>query len=84
VEQLQQLAEHLGVDRSTLLKQVMRRGYTAELFDHACNAYRRGEVTLSRAAEMAHLSLRDIILRLRPAGLELNYGPEDLKRDLDA
>ena len=35
-----------------MLKQALRRGCAEVLFEAACQAYRRGEVTLSRAAEM--------------------------------
>lgn len=82
VSQLESTAQALGVDRSTLLRWAVRRGTSALLFERACDAYRRGEVTLSRAAEIAGLSLRDLILRLRDQDLVLNYDPEDLAADL--
>ena len=41
-----------------------------------------GRGDTSRAAEIAGLSLRDMILRMRGADLELNYGVEDLEKDL--
>ncbi len=80
---LKRLAAAVGLDRSTLLKQSLRRGCADVLFETACETYRRGEVTLSRAAEMADLSLREMVLRLSRAGLELSYGTEDLRRDLE-
>ena len=42
------------------------------MFDRACQAYRDGEATLSRAAEIAQLTVRDMLLRMRSADLELN------------
>ena len=36
----------------------------------------------SVAAELAELPLRDMILKLKDADLELNYGVEDLEKDL--
>ena len=52
------------------------------MFDRACQAYRDGEATLSRAAEIAGLTLRDMMLKMQSANLELNYGVDDLVKDL--
>jgi predicted HTH domain antitoxin len=82
VSRLESTAQAMGVDRSTLLRWAVRRGASALLLERACDAYRRGEVTLSRAAEIAGLSVRDMILRLRDQDVVLNYGPEDLAADL--
>jgi len=81
-EKLTQVARRTGMERATLLKRAVRRGTQDLLFEEACRAYRAGEATLSRAAEIAELSLRDMILRMRGGDLELNYGVEDLERDL--
>ena len=82
VSRLESTAQAMGVDRSTLLRWAVRRGAGAVLLECAFDAYRRGDVTLSRAAEIAGLSLRDMILKLRDQDVELNYGPEDLAADL--
>lgn len=82
VSRLESTAQALGIDRSTLLRWAVRRGVSALLLEYAFDAYRRGDVTLSRAAEIAGLSLRDMILKLRDQDVELNYGPEDLAADL--
>ena len=82
VERLERLAAELGIERPTLLKRALRRGAEDLMFERATQAYRSGEATLSRAADLAGLSLRDMILRLKDAHLELNYGVEDLEKDL--
>jgi len=83
VSALAELAGELGIERPTLLKRALRRGTRDLRFEQACRAYREGETTLSRAAEIAGLSLRDMLLKLRDAHLELDYGVEDLARDLE-
>jgi predicted HTH domain antitoxin len=80
--QLTRLARNVGLDRAALLKQALREGCNEVLFERAVAAYRHGEVTLSRAAGMAGLSLRDMMLRLSSAGLTLNYSVQDLVEDL--
>ncbi len=79
---LEKLAQELGTEKSTLLKRALRRGAQDLKFERACQAYRAHEATLSRAAELAELPLRDMILRLKDADLELNYGAEELAKDL--
>jgi predicted HTH domain antitoxin len=74
----------MDMERPVFLKQALKRGTQDLLFEHACKAYRNGEATLSRCAEMAGISLRDMILRMRGARLELTYDAEDLAKDLRA
>jgi len=80
---IDQLAVELGLDRGSLLKQLIRKGYRDAQVEMALNAYRQGTITLSRAAEMAELGLRDILLRLPEESMELNYDLTELKRDLE-
>lgn len=79
---LEQASRDIGIERATFLKWALKRGAEGLMLDRACDAYRRGQATLSRAAEMAGLSLRDMILRLRDQDLELSYGVDDLELDL--
>ena len=83
-ERVDDLAARLGLDRSALIKQLVRRGMGELAREQACNAYRRGEATLSRAAEMAGLGDREMLVALRDYGVELNYGRSDLHADLEA
>ncbi len=82
VARLEVLAKELGIDRPTLLKQALRRGTEDLMFEQACHAYRSKEATLSRAARIAGIGLRDMILKLKEANLELTYGVQELEKDL--
>lgn len=84
VGRLEKLAREMGTERPAFLKQALARGVADLMFDWACQAYRTGEATLSRAAEMAGLPLRDMLLKMQDADLKLNYGVDDLARDLQA
>jgi len=77
------LAADLGLDRGTLLKQLIRKGLRDIQTERVLNAYRRGNITLSRAAEIAGLTLRDILLRLPEESVELNYDIRELQRDME-
>ena len=81
---IDELAANLGLDRGALLKQLIRKGLKEIQIERAMDAYRRCTITLSRAAEIAELTLRDILLRLSEESVELNYDVEELRRDLEA
>ncbi len=82
VARLEAAARAMDSERSAFLKRALQRGAADLMFERACQAYRDQEATLSRAAEMAGLTLRDMMHRMQRAGLELNYGVDDLARDL--
>lgn len=84
VGRLEKLARELGTERPAFLKRALQRGAADLMFERACQAYRDGEATLTRAAEIAGLSLREMMHRMRNADLELNYGVDDLAKDLHA
>ena len=82
-KKIDELAGELGLDRGSLLKQLIRKGYADIQTDRALSAYRHGTITLSRAAEIAELSLRDMLLRLPEESIELNYDLKELQRDME-
>lgn len=82
VQQLDEAAMQDGLDRSAILKRLVRRGYADYRFDAACAAYRRQEVSLSRAAELAGLSTYDFLARFPANGLQLHLTPDDLRQEL--
>ena len=79
---LARAAGEMGLDQSTFLTIAVRRGTQALLFDRACDAHRKGDVSLSRSAEMADLGVRAMMLELQHHGMELNYGLNELAEDL--
>ncbi len=82
VGRLERLARRLGMARPTFLKRALKRGAEDLMFEEAVATYRSGNATLSRAAELAGLGLRDMMLKMRDADLELNYTVRDLEKDL--
>ena len=80
---IDELAANLGLDRAAVLKQLIRKGLKEIQTERALDGYRRGTITLSRAAEIAELTLRDMLLRLPEQSVELNYDVRELLRDLE-
>ncbi len=82
VSRLETAAGALGMDRATFFKMALRLGSAEVLLEQAAGAYRRGEVTLSRAAEITGVSLHELIARMDQLDLEMKYGLDDLETDL--
>ena len=80
---IDKLATELRLDRGALLKQLIRKGLKDIQTERALNAYRQGTITLSRAAEIAELTLRDILLLLPEESIELNYDVREFQRDME-
>ncbi len=80
--QVDSCAKQGGMDRSALLKQLIRTGLRQYKLEQAVQDYRAQRVSLSRAAETADLSVRDFLSRMGSAGMELNYGIEEFEFDL--
>ena len=81
-KRLDRMAQELGAARPAFLRQALKRGVEDLMFERACQAYRAGEATVTRAAEIAGISLPEMLLRMKDAHLQLNYGTDDLARDL--
>jgi predicted HTH domain antitoxin len=83
-KKLNQLAADLGLDRGALLKQLIRRGYKNLIVERALEGYRKGKITLSRAAKLAEINLRKLLLHLPDKSIEFNYDLRDLQRDIES
>lgn len=84
IELIQELADLEGSDRATLIKTLLRQGIKDLRLRRAAEAYRREEITLSRAAELAGIGLWDFIALMDREALEIHYGPEEFEEDLAA
>ena len=80
--QVDACAKQSGLDRSALLKQLIRTGLKQHRMDQAVQAYCAQEISLSRAAEIAGVCTRDFLSRMGTNGIELNYGVEEFNADL--
>ena len=79
---LDEMATRANLDRAAMTKTLLRRGLKQLRFDEAVASYRASQVTLSRAAEMAGVSLWDFIGRMDEQELTMHYGVAELEEDL--
>ncbi len=82
VQGLDELGRLTGKSRSEMLRDVVRRGIAAERLEQALEAYRRREVSLERASELAGVPITVFLDELKHAGILRNYDVHELRRDL--
>jgi len=81
-DDLEFLSREAGLDRANLMKLFLRTGIRQMKMDLAVKAYVEERVSLSRAAEMAGVSLQDFLTRMPGNRLELSYGVKEFEEDL--
>lgn len=80
--QLDELADLEGSDREELARVILRQGIKDLRLRRAVESYRRGEVSLSRAAELAAISQWDFLGLMNRESLEFHYGASEFEEDL--
>ncbi len=82
IKLIEEIAHEEKVDKSTILDRALEH-YTREWsLKKALELYRNGTITLSRAAEIAGLSIWEIIDTLEKRKIVLQYDAEDLEEDM--
>lgn len=79
---LNELSREENMDRSTLVRKLLRKGLKEWKKDQAAERYRRGEITLTKAAEEAEITIWEMEKFLVNSGYVSKYSVKDLKREL--
>jgi len=83
LKEVERLAQKERVDRSELIRRLLDFALRQKRVEEALRAYQEGKVTLWRAAEMAGISLREMMELARMKKIPISYTLEDLKRDME-
>jgi predicted HTH domain antitoxin len=81
---VERLAEARGESRSDAVRQALRRGAREELIRLALQQYRDGEVGMRGAAELAGVTIAEMMAEANDRGVLSNYDEADLADDVDA
>lgn len=82
IQLIEEIAQEEKTDKSTILDRALEH-YTKEwTLKKALELYKNGQITLSKAAEMAHLTIWEIIDTLERRKIPLQYDTEDFEEDL--
>ena len=82
IKEFEELAEQENLDRSALVKKILIEGLQQERLNFALQKYMRKEISIERAAEIARVSLHDLILKMSQLGVPSNITAEDFEKIL--
>ncbi len=82
VRELEDTAKAWGDDKSTIIKLALKRGLQQLSLENALELYRKGKVTMWKAATLAHLTLWEFIDELKRRKIPLPYTLEEAKQDI--
>lgn len=84
IQDLDQIAQEEQIDRTTVARKLLAEGIRRWRFDQALRQYEQGQITKGRAAELAGVTIYDILDEVRRRGLAAQYSLEEVREDLQA
>lgn len=82
IQGLDEIANKEQIDRTALARKMLAEGVQRWRIEHAIASYQRGEITKARAAELANVSIYDILDEVRQRGITPGYTLDELRQDL--
>ncbi len=79
-KEFEELAENENLDRSALIKKGLIEGIQQERFNFAIKKYVLKEISLERAAEIAKISIHELLDKITQLGISSNLAIEDFKK----
>lgn len=83
MKEIEYWAEREKVDKSTLLTKIMEEGLSVWKMNKALEMYRLQKVTLWKAAEIAGVSLAEMLAELPKRKIIFQYDLDELREDLE-
>ncbi|MBA7541922.1 hypothetical protein ES705_34238 [subsurface metagenome] len=71
-------------ERSALIRRILDIGIDEELKKHALELFRDKKVSLAKAAEIANISVREMMDLIKEKGVSLHITIEDIREDFEA
>lgn len=69
------------LDKSAVIRRLLTKAVQQEKIDYVLKKYRKNEISLSRAAEIADIPLIDMLRVVAENKVPIHYTKEDLLRD---
>lgn len=80
IREFEELAEEENLDRSALIKKILVEGLQQERVNFAIQKYMTKDISIERAAEIAKLSIHELISKLSKLGVPSNLTIEDIEK----
>lgn len=83
MEELEEIAGEEQLTKTDVARRLLSQGIRQWKMEYALELYQEGRVTKERAAEIAGLSLYEILDAVRRRGIPSHYTLEDAMQDID-
>jgi predicted HTH domain antitoxin len=83
-KKLERLIRIDKAERSALIRRILDTGINEELKKRALELFRDKKVSLAKAAEIADISVREMMDLIREKGISLHISIEDIRGDFEA
>jgi len=83
LKEIQEVAKEESIDRSSAIQRLLQMGLKKYRMEKALNLYRDGKVTLWKAAELAGVSLREMMEEISARDIPYQYDLEALEEFVD-
>jgi len=83
-KEVERIAQAEALDKSTTVKRLLIKAVEAWKMDHALKLYQEGKISIGKAAEIASVSLWEILDNILKRKIPIQMSREDLKEDLKA
>ncbi|MDZ7850733.1 MAG: UPF0175 family protein [Halodesulfurarchaeum sp.] len=80
---LAELEAEMSVDRSTVLRRLIRDGLDDWRTERALDKLREHAITIRKAATLADVTYVEMLTLAAEEGIDVGYTTDDLERDLD-
>ena len=78
------LAKKEKLDRSAITRRLLARALVEEELDYALELYKKGEITIGKAAEIAGKDIREMMIIASKRDITFQYSLKSLRQDIDA
>ncbi len=83
LREIEEIAREESLDRSSAIQKLLKMGLGEYKMERALNLYRDGKVTLWKAAELAGVSLREMMEAIKARDIPYQYDVEALEEYVD-
>lgn len=72
------------LDRSAITRRLLAKALEQEKLDYALERYKKGEITIGKAAEMVKKDIRELMVLAAERDIPFQYSLKDLREDFKA
>ncbi|MDI6639512.1 MAG: UPF0175 family protein [Methanocellales archaeon] len=83
-KKLENLAKIRHMERSSLVRELLDIGIQEKLKEHALDLFTKNKISVGKAAEIAEISVREMLELIKERNILLHISSEDLKKDFEA